>query len=366
MFKLEEQPMMLQGNFAPVDEIGEAIVISSIEGEIPEDFPEGLRFGKLNLELNNTNVLQHAGKAYSIAENHMPYEINVSSLETGKIWELKDAWDRPFTSHPKHDGLHQKDPKTGEMVMMGVNAMKPYYVVGIVSADGKKLVHKADINLQKNALSHEIGVTENYNIIFDYPLSVDLGRLLSGGTLIKYYNNKEARIGVMHRYGDAESVIWFKVKNHCTFHMINSFEEGDEVVVIGCRASGSIVPGPDYGIDKQEWFRRAFKPPTTVTEDFDPSVDGIIFPRAYEWRLNMNTGTVEEGYLTGLDFALDFPVINDTFMGIKNKYCYTQVLDTEQSSDTGLSKYKMIAKLHLEEREKPLNKYGKVRVALGV
>ena len=33
---------LLQGNFAPIHEIGEAMILTSIEGEIPKDFPEGV------------------------------------------------------------------------------------------------------------------------------------------------------------------------------------------------------------------------------------------------------------------------------------------------------------------------------------
>jgi len=36
----------------------------------------------------------------------------------------------------------------------------------------------------------------------------------------------------MPRYGDAGSIFWFDVKNHCSFHLINSFEDGDEVRII--------------------------------------------------------------------------------------------------------------------------------------
>ena len=35
---------MLQGNFAPVDEVGEALQLSVMDGEIPDDFPEGIYF----------------------------------------------------------------------------------------------------------------------------------------------------------------------------------------------------------------------------------------------------------------------------------------------------------------------------------
>lgn len=32
----------MQSNFAPVVELGEAIVVTSIQGQIPDDFPEGV------------------------------------------------------------------------------------------------------------------------------------------------------------------------------------------------------------------------------------------------------------------------------------------------------------------------------------
>ncbi|KAK1289616.1 hypothetical protein QJS10_CPB18g01071 [Acorus calamus] len=42
VFKFADQPLLpSQSNFAPVGEIGEAVEITSIEGEIPIDFPEG-------------------------------------------------------------------------------------------------------------------------------------------------------------------------------------------------------------------------------------------------------------------------------------------------------------------------------------
>lgn len=60
-----------------------------------------LRFGKFNRDLNNTSLIQHGGRVYSVSENHMPYEIDASNLETLNVWDFGDNWDRPFTSHPK-------------------------------------------------------------------------------------------------------------------------------------------------------------------------------------------------------------------------------------------------------------------------
>jgi carotenoid cleavage dioxygenase-like enzyme len=47
--------------------------------------------------------------------------------------------------------------------------------------------------------------------------------------LIQFEKESYARIGVLPRYGDADSVIWFNVEPFCMFHLINCFEEGDEV-----------------------------------------------------------------------------------------------------------------------------------------
>ncbi|KAK1289617.1 hypothetical protein QJS10_CPB18g01070 [Acorus calamus] len=348
-FKFVDTPAELPGNYAPVDEIDEAIMLSDIEGEIPKDFPQGiymrtgpnflhptklatesmfgraafgvfqgdgmvhatffdrddngkwklsyrnryaeaetflmekerdkplllpaaegepralliasilnmLRFGKVTKDYNNTNVFENAGKVYTISENHLPYEIDKSNLKTGKIWDVNGAWDRPFTSHPK------RAPGTGEVVIMGVNAVKPYYVVGVISADGEKLLNKVDVKFGTPTLSHEIGITENYNIILDYPIRFGLSRLLADKQLIGYERDdgQRSRIGVMPRYGDAESIKWFGVKNHCSYHIIDSFEDGDEVIVRVCWMSGSLISGPSHKDDKAQWYRRAFSQP---------------------------------------------------------------------------------------------------------
>ncbi|KAG6770611.1 hypothetical protein POTOM_026297 [Populus tomentosa] len=43
MFQFADQPILpSQSNLAPVDELNEPFVITSIEGKIPDDFPEGV------------------------------------------------------------------------------------------------------------------------------------------------------------------------------------------------------------------------------------------------------------------------------------------------------------------------------------
>ncbi|XP_050366321.1 carotenoid 9,10(9',10')-cleavage dioxygenase 1-like isoform X4 [Argentina anserina] len=289
-----------------------------------------LRFGIVNKYLSNTNVFEHSGKFYSIAENYIPQEIDILTLETLGNWDVSGAWNRPFTSHPK------RAPGTGELVIMGIEPVEPFLEVGVVSADGKELIHKVDLKLNRCSLCHEIGVTKRYNVIMDIALTIDIKRLIEGGPLIKYDEEEYARIGIMPRYGDASSVRWFKVEPNCTFHIINSFEAGDEVVVWGCKALDSVI-GP---ISESSRVSDS----TSTAEDASK-----LYSHAYEWRLNMETGEVRERYLTGQKFFMDFPMINGNFTGLRNRFGYAQVVDSVATSTPGSLKYGGLAKLHFEE-----------------
>nr|TKW20067.1 hypothetical protein SEVIR_4G060901v2 [Setaria viridis] len=218
---------------------------------------------------------------------------------------------------------------------MGTNSEKPHYVLGVVSADGERLLHKVDLKFEEGKFINDIRVTTRYNIIMDYPLRFGISRTLLQKPFIENDMNGKSRIGVMPLFGDADSIIWFDVENHCSYHLFNCFEDENEVVVRGCRILGSIIPSDRYRADKSKWYGRAFLQPDKDSEDFDPSLDGILFSRPYEWRLNLESGTTNEGYITSEKVAMDFPVINDKFIGIRNKYGYAQVVDSLATSKTG-------------------------------
>lgn len=192
--------------------------------------------------------------------------------------------------------------------------------------------------------------------------------------LIKYNKEGYARIGIMPRYGEADSLKWFNVEPSCTFHIINCYEEDDEVVVMACRALDSIIPGPDFGLNKLDWFSKGFK---KIHEEAE---DSPFLSRVYEWRLDMVTGEVTERNLTGSDYSMEFPMINHKYSSKKCKCGYTQVLSPMESSTSGsfyvlktsisyssyhvmiciycvlgMAKYGGLAKLHLQERKLKLS-----------
>lgn len=178
----------------------------------------------------------------------------------------------------------------------------------------------------------------------------------------------------MPRYGNKESIQWFDVQPSSAFHIVNCFEDGDEVlnniinihnfqsllnlfvlvllltlmnlhllnsckvVMWACRALGSIIPGPDLGLNRFEYFSNGFKQTCSNSSDRDIDADGLFFSRCYEWRLNMKTGEVKERNLSGTKYSMDFPMINENHTGIRNKFAYTQIIDTKASSAAGTTR----------------------------
>nr|CAD1834434.1 unnamed protein product [Ananas comosus var. bracteatus] len=241
-------------------------------------------------------------------------------------------------------------PPKGELVIFGVDARKPFLVLGIVSAYAKSLRHKVDLKLNRSTLCHNIRVSERYNIVVDMRLTMDINRLAKVvRKLIKFEKESYARIGVLPGYGDADSVKWFEVATFCTFHIVNCFENGDEVIVRGFRAPNSIIPGPEKGLNKYHWSSEGFKP-MPEKECGNNSVHGGFFCWLFQWRLNLRTGGFSGRYLTGFDSSMNFPVINDRFTGLYHKYGYAQVVDSVASSTCALPKYGSLAKLYLEEQ----------------
>ncbi|XP_015057245.1 carotenoid 9,10(9',10')-cleavage dioxygenase 1-like isoform X1 [Solanum pennellii] len=454
-FEFLDQPLLpSQSNFAPVEEIGEAVKVTTIQGKIPNDFPEGvyirnganplfgglkstksifgksshiwiegegmlhalyltkekekgnkwnifyknkyvetdtfniekdrkkpsiipnmegdalavfmaillnvLRFGVFHKYLSNTNVFEHSKKYYSIAENHIPQEINIQTLETLGNWTINGDWTRSFTAHPK------KIRDTGELVIMGTYPLKPYFELGVISADGKQMIHKVDLKLNRCILCHEIGVTKRYNVILDFPLTMDLKRLIIGEELIKYNEDGYARIGIMPRYGDANSIKWFEVEPCYVFHLINCFEDNNEVVVRACRARRWIIPRPN----ESELSLGTLNETSFSKDNTESSKDLFFFFNVCEWRLNMKTGEVKMKNLTTNDhrFIMEFPMINEHFIGIKNKFGYQQLINSETFSNSaknlsgGFAKFEGLAKLNFEEISKDDKKGDLIKV----
>jgi carotenoid cleavage dioxygenase-like enzyme len=72
-------------------------------------------------------------------------------------------------------------------------------------------------------------------------------------------------------------------------------------------------------------------------------IDEKFFSRLYEWRLNLERKTVSGEYLTGREWSLEFPMINNHYKGVHHTYAYAQIVDSLRSgggSERGTAKRK--------------------------
>lgn len=96
------------------------------------------------------------------------------------------------------------------------------------------------------------------------------------------------------------------------------------MVVRACRARESVLP-------RQQSFKGS-KEISSIENNNESSVEPF-FVHVCEWRLNMRTGEVKEKNAT-TEFSMEFPVINEKFVGLRNRFGYL-VVDLEASSISG-------------------------------
>ena len=240
----------------------------------------------------NTSVLGHAGKIYALEEGSFPYELS-KEVDTIGCHTYGGKLTTAMTAHPKVCG------ETGELLMFGYSSLPPYLTYHRISPDGQ-LVQSEEITVGGPTMMHDFTVTRNHSIFLDLPAIFDMEMAMQGGMPIRWSDDYASRFGVMPRAGSDADVKWFDVNPCYVFHTLNSYEDGDEIVVNGCR------------------LREIWRDSSEIAVNDAP--DPADSPMMWEWRLNMKTGTVSESQID--DRGSEFPKLPDSLVGLQNRYGY--------------------------------------------
>ncbi|XP_020574534.1 LOW QUALITY PROTEIN: carotenoid 9,10(9',10')-cleavage dioxygenase-like [Phalaenopsis equestris] len=251
----------------------------------------------------NTALIYHHGKLLALHENDKPYVIKVledGDLQTLGTLDYDKRLTHTFTAHPK------VDPKTGEMFTFGNSLKPPYLTYRVISKDGV-MFDPVPITIDEPVLMHDFAITENYAIFMDLPLCFRPKELVKGKMAFSFDCMKKARFGILPRYAKDENQIrWFELPSCLIFHNANAWEEGDEVVLITCH----------YEKIDFDLFNGAVRDETETTES-----------RLYLMRFNMKTGAATQKQLSAP--TIEFPRINESFMGRKQRYVYSTIVDNK-------------------------------------
>jgi carotenoid cleavage dioxygenase len=170
-----------------------------------------------------------------------------------------------------------------------------------------------------------MAVTEHYTILHDFPLRLDQEALAAGRYKVRFHADQPSRFGVLPRYGSADQIRWFEAKAAYMLHVVNAWEEGDEVVMVG--TPYRIHEGADGGPD----VRRLERTINQRQRDF----------LLYEWRFDLKTGTTRERVIDDV-LNSEFPVINGAYQGRPTRWTYNIVFPPggrEEPRFPGLVKY---------------------------
>ncbi len=267
---------------------------------------------------SNTDVKYHAGRLISMwYRSGMPYALDPDTLETLGTADYDGAISR-ISAHSR------PDEHTGELLFFDYSLTAPYMQYGVIGPD-RKLRHKIDVPLDGPSLPHDMAVTEHYSILHDFPLRPDPDALRSGRYKVRFHADQPTRFAVVPRYGQASEIRWFEAKPCYMLHVVNAWEDGDEVVMVG-------TPYRMHeGADGRPDARRLEQTIHLRQRDF----------LLYEWRFNLKTGQTTERAIDDV-LNTEFPVINSLYQGRKNRYSYNIVFPQggrEEPRFPGLVKY---------------------------
>ena len=232
---------------------------------------------------------------------------------------------------PRNVSAHSKvDPVTGELVIFDYALYEPKMSFGTVSADNR-LVHFQEVDLPGPRLPHDMGLTENFVILHDLPV-VFTDSAIRNRLWQIHVADQPTRFGVAPRRSRRPGGVaptWFEFPTCYIYHVINCWEEGDDVVMAACKmVPNGYAPDPaSYG---------PYAPMVTVL---------ALRAQPFIWRMNMKTG---EGVETQIDDALsEFPIVNLDWSTRKTRHSYHVVMDDHVLQRfSGLLKYDLSSGRH--------------------
>jgi len=229
----------------------------------------------------NTDLIFHNGRLLALWYiSGRPVAVDMQSLETIGVDDFGGMYKANISAHSK------VDPKTGELVFFDYALYEAKMWVGTVSPQGS-LSKLQEIDLPGPRLPHDMGLTENYAILHDLPV-VFTEQAIKNRLWQIQLADQPTRFGVVPRAGGKPT--WFEFPTCYVYHVINAWEEGDEVVMAACKMvdNGFVPDSKSYG---------AYAPMVTVL---------ALRAQPFLWRMNMKTG---EGREEQIDDALsEFPV----------------------------------------------------------
>jgi carotenoid cleavage dioxygenase len=263
-------------------------VAAALGERAPADGREhgGMNFGP------NTNVIGHAGRTFALVEaGAMPYELT-AELDTVGPSDFGGTLSGGYTAHPK------RDPLTNELY-----AVSYFWGWGndveVTVIDNEAKVRSARRIAMGGPVSlHDTAITQKWIVLLDLPVLFDMEMVAAGARFpYRWFDDYQARIGLLPRDGDSTEVTWHDVDPCYVFHPMNAYDEPDTDGIVL-----DVVRHPSM-------FRTHLLGPSEGA----PTLD--------RWHIDGHGGAVKEERLD--DRGQEFPRVDERRVGLPHRFGYS-------------------------------------------
>ena len=248
--------------------------------------------------LANTSLALFGNRLFALGESDLPYIVKLTSngdIETLGRYDFDGKLVMSMTAHPKID------LKTGEAFAFRYGPVPPFLTYFRFDSNGVKQPDVPIFSMTRPSFLHDFAITKKYAIFADIQIGMNPVGMLSGGSPVGSDPSKVSRIGILPRYAKDESEIkWFDVPGLNIIHSINAWDEDDG------KAITLIAPNilsAEHTLERLE----------------------LVHAMVEKVRIDLTTGIVTRQPMSARN--LDFAVINQTFVGRKNKFVYAAIGD---------------------------------------
>ena len=262
----------------------------------------GLNFQTMIVQKDtcNTAMARSGHRIMALMEQCPPSEIQVS--RDGRIRTIENMCrlDGAIKDAPVNGGSFgahgRTDPETGERIQVSYNSIARPFARADIFDENWKLKSSIGIDVQAPVMMHDCALTKRFLIALDFPLTVRPRRFLTDAFPVEYEPEHGARIGLVPRTtttapgtnGGTETQ-WFDVSAGVVLHAANAFEREDGTVVV-------------HG------FKSLPKGASSYILDYTPAF-------FHQWILDPKTGKVLEDRCLNAEELLEFPIVEERFVG---------------------------------------------------
>ena len=264
--------------------------------KLQEQPPQGDSFGGSGFS-PNTSVIGHSGKTLALVEAGTSPVSLTYDLETIGYENFGETLPGAFSAHTKFDPF-EKELHAVCYAYPDILDRLQHVVLG----PDNRVKKVTDIPIEGMPMVHDMSITEKYVVIYDLPVCVDLDLALEGDPFpLAWQNDRQSRIGLLPRDGEASDIVWCEAPRCYVFHPVNAFEvqggQDDQKIIIDlCRY--------------ERVFQKDLKGPA-----------GDSPPQLVRWTVDVENRTVNEEIVS--DLAHEFPAHDPRTVGRRHRYTYT-------------------------------------------